>query len=127
MHRRTLALLLLVFVAPRTVHAQPAPAPAPAPAPTALAHRPRLVVFIAVDQMRAEYLDRFKPLYSAGLKRLGDEGAVFTNAMYRHACTETGPGHSVLMSGRSPRSSGGMCSRRARPRPTCARANGSCW
>ena len=38
--------------------------------------------------------------------RLVEEGAVFTNANYRHACTETGPGHSVLLSGRSPRSSG---------------------
>ena len=68
--------------------------------------RPRLVVFVAVDQMRADYLDRFRPLYTAGLKRLGENGAVFTNAMYRHACSETGPGHSVLLSGRSPRSSG---------------------
>ena len=31
---------------------------------------------------------------------------MFTSARYRHACTETGPGHSVLLSGRSPRSSG---------------------
>ncbi len=68
--------------------------------------KPRLVVFIAVDQMRADYLDRFKPLYTAGFKRLHEQGAVFTHAFYRHACTETGPGHSVVMSGRSPRSSG---------------------
>ena len=56
--------------------------------------------------MRADYLDRYLPLYTAGLKRLATLGAVFTNARYRHACTETGPGHSVLLSGRSPRSSG---------------------
>jgi predicted AlkP superfamily pyrophosphatase or phosphodiesterase len=68
--------------------------------------KPRLVVFIAVDQMRADYLDRFKPLYTAGFKQLNEQGAVFTRAFYRHACTETGPGHSVVMSGRSPRSSG---------------------
>ena len=49
---------------------------------------------------------RFRPLFTAGLKRLAEQGAVFTNARYRHACTETGPGHSVLLSGRSPRSSG---------------------
>jgi predicted AlkP superfamily pyrophosphatase or phosphodiesterase len=70
------------------------------------ATRPRLVLFIVVDQMRADYLERFRPLFTAGLKRLVDEGAWFTNARYRHACTETGPGHSVLLSGRSPRSSG---------------------
>lgn len=75
-------------------------------APAAAAQRPRLVLFVAVDQMRADYLDRFKPLYTAGLKRLNEQAAVFTRAFYRHACTETGPGHSVLMSGRSPRSSG---------------------
>jgi hypothetical protein len=56
--------------------------------------------------MRADYLERFRPLYRAGLKRLIEQGAVFTRAMYRHACNETGPGHSVLLSGRSPRSSG---------------------
>jgi len=68
--------------------------------------RPRLVVFVSVDQMRADYLERFRPLFTAGLRVLGERGAVFTNARYRHACTETGPGHSVLLSGRSPRSSG---------------------
>jgi predicted AlkP superfamily pyrophosphatase or phosphodiesterase len=67
---------------------------------------PRLVLAVAVDQMRADYLTRHLPLYSAGLKRLASRGAVLSNARYRHACTETGPGHSVLLSGRSPRSSG---------------------
>lgn len=81
------------------------PEQAPPAVPTA-AERPRLVLFVSVDQMRADYLDRFRPLYSSGLKRLAEGGAVFTRAMYRHACTETGPGHSVLLSGRSPRSSG---------------------
>jgi len=90
---------LVAAVAPASLlFAEPA---APAPAV-----KPRLVVFIAVDQMRAEYLERFRPLFGAGLKRLLEAGAVFTNAKYRHACTETGPGHSVLLSGRSPRGSG---------------------
>lgn len=103
-----LALALLGATRPQAPAPTPAPA-APASDPelvAAAASRPRLVVFIAVDQMRADYLDRFRPLFSAGLKRLVEQGAVFTNAFYRHACTETGPGHSVLMSGRSPRSSG---------------------
>jgi predicted AlkP superfamily pyrophosphatase or phosphodiesterase len=67
---------------------------------------PRLVLAVAVDQMRADYLTRYLSLYTAGLRRLSAEGAVFANARFRHACTETGPGHSVLLSGRSPRSSG---------------------
>jgi predicted AlkP superfamily pyrophosphatase or phosphodiesterase len=103
-----LALALLGATRPQAPATPTSPAPA-APNPelaAAAASRPRLVVFISVDQMRADYLDRFRPLFTAGLKRLVEQGAVFTNAFYRHACTETGPGHSVLMSGRSPRSSG---------------------
>jgi predicted AlkP superfamily pyrophosphatase or phosphodiesterase len=86
--------------------AGPLASPSQTATPSPAAGRPRLVLFVAVDQMRADYLDRFRPLFSAGLKRLVEEGAVFTKAMYRHACNETGPGHSVLLSGRSPRSSG---------------------
>ena len=82
---------------PRPSSAEPRPEPAP---------RPRLVVFVSIDQMRADYLVRFRPLFKAGLKAIAEQGAVFTNARYRHACTETGPGHSVILSGRSPRSSG---------------------
>ena len=63
---------------------------------------PRLVLFLSVDQMRFDYLTRFSPLFHAGFRTLLDHGAVFTNAHYAHANTETGPGHSVLLSGRSP-------------------------
>jgi predicted AlkP superfamily pyrophosphatase or phosphodiesterase len=86
-----------------TAWASPAQATTPASTPST---RPRLVVLVAVDQMRADYLERFRPLFASGLKRFAEGGAVFTRAMYRHACNETGPGHSVLLSGRSPRSSG---------------------
>jgi predicted AlkP superfamily pyrophosphatase or phosphodiesterase len=72
---------------------------------------PRLVLFVSVDQMRFDYLTRFEPLYKEGLRTLVDRGAVFTNARYRHANTETGPGHSVLLSGRSPRHSGIVANR----------------
>jgi predicted AlkP superfamily pyrophosphatase or phosphodiesterase len=68
--------------------------------------RPRLVVFVSVDQMRFDYLTRFDSLYQGGLRTLLDQGAVFVNARYRHAATETGPGHSVLLSGRNARHSG---------------------
>jgi predicted AlkP superfamily pyrophosphatase or phosphodiesterase len=67
---------------------------------------PRLVLFISVDQMRYDYLTRFAPLYKGGLRALIDRGAVFSNAHYRHGNTETGPGHAVLLSGRSPSHSG---------------------
>lgn len=67
---------------------------------------PRLILLISVDQMRYDYLTRFAPLYQGGFKTLLDRGAIFTNALYRHASSETGPGHSVLLSGRHPSHSG---------------------
>jgi hypothetical protein len=77
-----------------------------APAPTAENKRPRLILFVSVDQMHSDYLSRFATQYQSGLKRLNDQGAIFTNAYYRHANSETGPGHAVLLSGRYPRDTG---------------------
>ena len=67
---------------------------------------PTLVVLVTVDQMRADYLDRFAPLLRGGLDRLARGGARFTDAHQDHAITETAPGHSTLLSGRFPRSTG---------------------
>src|SRR5262245_11046378 len=67
---------------------------------------PRLVLVLSIDQMRYDYLTRFAPLYKGGFKTLLDKGAVFSEARYRHASTETGPGHSVILSGRHPSHSG---------------------
>jgi predicted AlkP superfamily pyrophosphatase or phosphodiesterase len=97
---RPLATAALFCAALLCIHRSPARAAGPAPA------RPRLVLALSVDQMRFDYLTRFAPLFKGGLKTLTEKGAVFTNARYRHACTETGPGHSVILSGRSPRHSG---------------------
>lgn len=74
-----------------------------APAPQAA---PRLIVVISIDQMRYDYLSRFAPIYKGGFKTLLDRAAVFTNALYRHANSETGPGHAVILSGRHASSSG---------------------
>ena len=71
-----------------------------------LADRPTLVVFLTIDQMRSDYVDRWAPQLTGGLARLGQHGAFFTNAFQDHANTETAPGHSVTMSGRFPRSTG---------------------
>lgn len=67
---------------------------------------PRLVLVISVDQMRYDYLTRFGPLYKGGFKTILDRAAIFTNALYRHANSETGPGHAVILSGRHASSSG---------------------
>ncbi len=72
----------------------------------AAAPRPQLVLVLSIDQMRFDYLTRFEPLYRGGLRTLLDRGAVFTNAMYRHSANETGPGHSVILTGRHPSHSG---------------------
>jgi arylsulfatase A-like enzyme len=70
------------------------------------ADRPSLIVFLTVDQMRSDYIDRWATQYTGGLARLGKHGAFFSNAFQDHANTETAPGHSVTMSGRFPRSTG---------------------
>jgi len=94
---RRFLIAVLALAAPLTAHAQYDRAPA---------NRPRLVVFITVDQMRADYPDRWASQLSGGLKRLATQGAFFTNAFQDHGVTETAPGHSVTMSGRFPRSTG---------------------
>lgn len=68
--------------------------------------RPRLVLAVSVDQMRFDYLTRFKPLFQGGFRTLWERGAIFSNAHYEYANTETGPGHSVLLTGRYPSHSG---------------------
>lgn len=83
--------------------------------PRAAASRPTLVVFITVDQMRADYFPRFARQLTGGLGRLYRGGAVFTNAFQDHGITETAPGHSVTLSGRFPRSTGIVMNSRGVP------------
>ena len=66
---------------------------------------PKLVVFIAVDQLRGTMLSRYASELSGGYGRLM-RGAWFQNAYQDHAITETAPGHASTMSGRFPRSTG---------------------
>jgi len=70
------------------------------------AGKPKLILVLSIDQMRFDYLTRFNDLYQGGFRTLLDQGAVFSEAYYHHAMTETGPGHSVILSGRHPRHSG---------------------
>jgi predicted AlkP superfamily pyrophosphatase or phosphodiesterase len=66
------------------------------------AARPRLVVVLVVDQMRADYLTRFADLYKGGLDRLRRGGAVFTDAHIQHALTFTAPGHASVSTASHP-------------------------
>ena len=63
---------------------------------------PRLVLFLVVDQARADYLVRFRPLWRHGLDRLLRESVVFTDAHHDHALTKTAPGHATLATGVHP-------------------------
>lgn len=78
----------------------------PAAAQAAASARPRLLVFITVDQMRPDYFTRWPGQLTGGLARLWNGGAVFTDAHQDHAVTETAPGHASVMSGRFPRGTG---------------------
>lgn len=68
--------------------------------------RPKLVVVISVDQLSAELMQTYGPELSGGLARLRKEGVFFSEAYHDHGFTETGPGHSVLLSGRFPAHTG---------------------
>ena len=68
--------------------------------------RPRLVLLVAVDQMRFDYLTRFRERFKGGFARLLGQGAVFTNAHLEHYPTVTAVGHSTMLSGATPALSG---------------------
>jgi len=65
----------------------------------------RLVLLIAVDQFRPDYLTRFGPL-PAGFRTLMSRGAVFTDAHLEHGVTVTAVGHATMLTGATPSVSG---------------------
>jgi len=67
---------------------------------------PKLVVMIVVDQMRGDYVDKFRGQWTGGLKRLVEEGAWFRDAAYPYAATETCVGHATISTGAFPASHG---------------------
>jgi predicted AlkP superfamily pyrophosphatase or phosphodiesterase len=69
-------------------------------------HKPKLVLAVVIDQFRYDYLLRFRADYHAGLERLLERGAVFTDAHYLHAATVTAAGHATFLSGAPPSMSG---------------------
>lgn len=60
---------------------------------------PKLVVFVSVDQMRADYLERFGDMFEGGFAKLLAHGASFTNVHHEHGFTQTAPGHATLATG----------------------------
>ncbi len=95
---RTLALGALALSSAAVVipgiRAQPSAPGDPPPADP-----PRLLVVLVVDQMRADYLDRFRSQFTGGFARLLEDGANFTEAHQDHAATVTAVGHATISTG----------------------------
>lgn len=88
-----IAVLVALLLVPRPTLGQRAPA---APAP------PTLLVIFVVDQMRADYVQRFQRDWSGGLKRIFSKGAWFTKAAYPYLETYTCAGHATIATGAFP-------------------------
>jgi predicted AlkP superfamily pyrophosphatase or phosphodiesterase len=87
------ALVVLAAIGPSAQTARQAPA---------VAARPKLVVLISVDQMRGDYVDRFRHQWTKGLHRLVNEGAWFRQADYPYYNTVTCAGHASISTGTVP-------------------------
>ncbi len=74
-----------------------------APTPVAANETPRLVVLVAIDQMRRDRLDGSLP---GGLGRLVRDGRSYSESRLDHAGTATCPGHASMVTGQQPGSSG---------------------
>lgn len=67
------------------------------------AEKPKLVVLVVFDQMRGDYVDKWRPLFGTdGFVRMEKDGAWFVNCHYPYAVTVTGAGHSSMLTGCGP-------------------------
>jgi predicted AlkP superfamily pyrophosphatase or phosphodiesterase len=64
---------------------------------------PRLILQITVDQLRGDLPGRYAHRFGeGGFRYLLEQGTHYTNSHYRHANTETAPGHATLATGADP-------------------------
>ena len=61
-----------------------------------------LVVYVVVDQLRDDLLDRYDTVFTGGLARLKEEGLRYVNSTFDHAQTSTSPGHGTAATGTHP-------------------------
>jgi predicted AlkP superfamily pyrophosphatase or phosphodiesterase len=84
---------------------------------------PKLAVIVVVDQMRADYVDRFQHDWTGGFRRLLDRGAWLRRAAYPYLETVTCAGHATIATGAFPRTHGvfqnGWWDRTTRSQMTC--------
>jgi predicted AlkP superfamily pyrophosphatase or phosphodiesterase len=76
------------------------------PSPVAAQSTPKLVVLLVVDQMRADYVDRFGADWTGGFKRLLTDGAWFRRTAYPYFMTVTCAGHATIATGTFPHTHG---------------------
>lgn len=64
------------------------------------AHYPKLVLWITIDQLRADFVNRMKNRFGTkGFRYLMENGIWYTNANFRHSTTITAVGHASLFTG----------------------------
>jgi predicted AlkP superfamily pyrophosphatase or phosphodiesterase len=68
--------------------------------------KPRLLVIVVADQMRADHLATFRHRWKSGLRVLLDEGAYFPQAEFPYLNTVTCAGHTTIGTGAYPRTHG---------------------
>jgi predicted AlkP superfamily pyrophosphatase or phosphodiesterase len=90
--RRCAGCIVALWAALTALHAQP--------------QAPKLVVIIVVDQMRADYIEKFGRQWTAGLRQLVDHGAWFRQAAYPYMNTVTCAGHATISTGAFPATHG---------------------
>jgi hypothetical protein len=68
--------------------------------------KPALVVYVVVDQLRGDLLERYDSFFTGGFRRLHDEGFRFLSATHDHGTTSTAAGHTALSTGAFPSRNG---------------------
>jgi arylsulfatase A-like enzyme len=76
------------------------------PSAQAPAGESRLLVIVVIDQLRSDYLARYKAFWREGFARLLDDGAVFERAAYPYLNTVTCAGHATIATGALPSTHG---------------------
>lgn len=69
--------------------------------------KPKLVIGIVVDQMRYDYLQRFKNKFgSKGFNKIIEDGTTYENAHFNYIPTYTAVGHTSIYTGTTPKDHG---------------------
>jgi len=78
-----------------------------APAAAQDVRRPKLIVQITIDQLRGDFLPRFRDRFGThGFRYLLDHGVDYRDARFEHATTYTAVGHATLFTGAHPEGHG---------------------